>query len=92
MGRVVITHSTYLEGLIPWLKAISKINGIKTVIPGEIRRVKSHKEKLSLRISTKILGGYKVIARKASLAQEIFITTVIEKEILIREIEACRPK
>lgn len=40
MGRVVITHSTYIEGLIPVLKALAAQPGIDTITPAVICRVK----------------------------------------------------
>ena len=39
MGRVVITHSTYLEGLIPLLKQLAKDPQVVTVTPAVISRV-----------------------------------------------------
>ena len=40
MGRLVITHSTYLEGLIPCLKKLSRVPEIDTITPAVISRVK----------------------------------------------------
>ena len=75
MGRVVITHSTYIEGLIPILKKLALNEGIKTVTPGIISKVRGRSSKLIIRISVITIGGYKAIARKGQSAQEIFITT-----------------
>ena len=44
MGRVVITHSTYLEGLIPLLKRLAKDPQVVTVTPAVISRVKGRFE------------------------------------------------
>ncbi len=82
MGRLVRTHSTYIEGLIGCLILLSKFKEIKTVIPGEIKMGKGKSEKLLLRITTRIKGGHKVIARKGNSIQEVFITTDISKEQL----------
>ncbi len=82
MGRVVITHSTYLKGLIPHLKKLVLESGIKTITPGKISRVKGRSDTLQLRITTSIRGGYKLIARKGSSAQEIFIVTTLSEEEL----------
>ena len=57
MGRVVITHSTYLEGLIPLLKQLAKDPQVVTVTPAVISRVKGRCQGLKLRISTPITGG-----------------------------------
>jgi hypothetical protein len=40
LGRVVITHSTYVEGLIPWLKSLACEKGIQTITPAVINRVR----------------------------------------------------
>jgi hypothetical protein len=75
MGRVVITHSTYLEGLIPLLRQLAQQKGIDTVTPAVICRVKGRAAKLRLRVSAPIMGGYKLVARRGNSAQEVFVTT-----------------
>ncbi len=57
MGRVVITHSTYLEGLIPLLRQLAKADGIDTVTPAVISRVRGRSPSLRLRVSAPIRGG-----------------------------------
>ncbi len=75
MGRIVITHSTYIEGLIPVLKKLASHEKIKTVTPAIISKVRGRSSKLIIRVSVIITGGFKAIARKGQSAQEIFITT-----------------
>ena len=75
MGRLVLTHSTYINGLIKRLRLINQSSKIKTITPGEIKTTKGRSEVLRLRISTKIKGGYKIIARKGTSVQEVFIVT-----------------
>ncbi len=75
MGRVVITHSTYIEGLIPVLKKLACNKRIKTVTPAIISKVRGRSSKLIIRVSVMTIGGYKAIARKGQSAQEIFINT-----------------
>ena len=75
LGRVVITHSTYIEGLIPILKKLASNERIKTVTPAIITKVRGRSSKLIIRVSVITMGGYKAIARKGQSAQEIFITT-----------------
>ena len=75
MGRVVITHSTYIEGLIPVLKKLATNKKIKTITPAIISKVRGRSSKLIIRVSVITIGGYKAIARKGQSAQEIFITT-----------------
>ena len=75
LGRVVITHSTYIEGLIPVLKKLASHEKVKTVTPAIISKVRGRSSKLIIRVSVITIGGYKAIARKGQSAQEIFITT-----------------
>ena len=87
MGRLVITHSTYLEGLIPLLRRLAQIPGIETVTPAVISRVRGRCTGLRLRVSTPITGGHKLVARRGSSAQEVFVTTVWSREQLQSELE-----
>lgn len=75
LGRVVVTHSTYIEGLIPILRRLASNEKIKTVTPAIITKVRGRSSKLIIRVSVITMGGYKAIARKGQSAQEIFITT-----------------
>jgi hypothetical protein len=87
MGRVVITHSTYIEGLIPLLKQLAQDPGISTVTPAVISRVRGRSAQLSLRVSTPIKGGHKVNARRASTAQEVFVVTSLSREALQQRLD-----
>ena len=82
MGRVVITHSTYIEDLIPLLRRLAQQNGIETVTPAVINRVRGRSTCLRLRISTPISGGFKLVARRGTSAQEVFVVTDREREDL----------
>ena len=82
MGRLVITHSTYLEGLIPVLEVLAKHPAIDTVVPAVISRAKGRSPELRLRISAPVRGGYKVVARRGSSAQEVFVVTRLERGAL----------
>ncbi|MAN19944.1 uncharacterized conserved metal-binding protein (DUF2103) [Synechococcus sp. A18-25c] len=91
MGRLVITHSTYVEGLIPWLKVLAKDPEIQTITPGVISRVRGRCSGLQLRVSTPVCGGYKVMARRGTTAQEVFVVTQLEREELLKRIDHCSP-
>ena len=91
MGRLVITHSTYVEGLIPWLKVLAKDPEIQTITPGVISRVRGRCSGLQLRVSTPVSGGYKVMARRGTTAQEVFVVTQLEREQLRKRIDHCSP-
>ncbi|WP_269622970.1 DUF2103 domain-containing protein [Prochlorococcus marinus] len=80
MARIVKTHSTYLEGLLKVLEKISQEGSIKTIIPGEIKRIEGHKEKLELKVFRKTISGYMVKARKGRSLQEVYIITNIKKK------------
>ncbi len=82
MGRLVITHSTYLEGLIPLLQRLAAQSGVDTVTPAVISRVRGRSEGLRLRVSTPIIGGYKVMARRGGSVQEVFVITRWSREEL----------
>ena len=82
MGRIVITHSTYIEGLIPVLKKLANNENIKTVTPASIFKVRGKANNLTIRISVSTISGYKAIARKGQTAQEVFISTEISRKDL----------
>ena len=87
MGRLVINHSTNIEGLIPILKKLALNINIKTVTPAAISRARGRSSKLILRLSVKTINGYKAIARKGKSAQEVFISTDLSKDDLKQIIE-----
>ena len=87
MGRLVLNHSTNLEGLIPILKKLALNVNIKSITPGVISRVRGRSSKLVIRISVKTINGYKAIARKGKTAQEVFISTELSKDELKKIID-----
>ncbi|MAR08310.1 MAG: hypothetical protein CL862_14605 [Cyanobium sp. NAT70] len=91
MGRVVITHSTYLEGLIPWLKALSNEASIQTITPAVISRVRGRSNGLQLRVSVPIRGGFKLMARRGTSAQEVFVVTTMDRDGLQKLVNLHRP-
>ena len=82
MGRLVLNHSSNIEGLIPILKKLALNINIRTVTPAIISRVKGRSSKLIIRLSVKTISGYKAIARKGKTAQEVFISTDLSKDDL----------
>jgi len=74
-----MTHSTYVEGLIHLLRRLAEIRGVDTVIPAVLSRVRGRSPSLSLRISTPIRGGYKLVARRGAMAQEVFVVTALSR-------------
>jgi len=82
LGRLVLNHSSNIEGLIPILKKLALNINIRTVTPAIISRVKGKSSKLIIRLSVKTISGYKAIARKGKTAQEVFISTDLSKDEL----------
>ena len=82
LGRLVLNHSTNIEGLIPILQKLALNINIKTVTPAAISRVRGRSSKLIIRLSVKTINGYKAIARKGNTAQEVFISTELSKDEL----------
>ena len=82
MGRLVLNHSTNIEGLIPVLQKLALNINIKTITPASISRVRGKSSKLVIRLSVKTINGYKAIARKGRTAQEVFISTDLSKDDL----------
>ena len=89
MGRLVLNHSTNIEGLVPILKKLALDLHIKTITPAVISRVKGRSSKLVIRLSVKTINGYKAIARKGKTAQEVFISTDLSKDQLKKIIDIC---
>ena len=87
MGRVVITHSTYIEGLIPLLRRLAEAPGIETVTPAVITRVRGRSPSLRLRVSVPISGGHKLVARFGSSVQEVFVVTDWPREQLQQHLD-----
>lgn len=67
MARLVLNHSTHVPGLIPVLERLTKVEGIQTITPGVIGRVKGHIPRMQLRISVPIRGDLKLLLDKAKL-------------------------
>ena len=88
MGRVVITHSTYVEGLIPLLRKLALHPQVDTVTPAVISRVRGRSQGLQLRISAPLMGGWKLVARRGSSAQEVFVVTELDAAELEQAIGA----
>ena len=82
MGRLVLNHSSNIDGLIPILQKLALNTNIKTITPAAISRVRGKSSKLIVRLSVKTINGYKAIARKGKTAQEVFISTDLNKDEL----------
>jgi len=92
LGRLVLNHSTNIEGLIPVLQKLALDINIKTITPAVISRAKGRSPKLTIRLSVKTINGYKAIARKGKTAQEVFISTDLSKDELKKVINIYNKK
>ncbi len=91
MGRLVKNHSTHIEGLIKWLKKIAKSDEIKTITPASLSKTNGRGENLDLKITVKTKEGYKLLARKGKLVQEVFMVTNLDKTEITEIIEKTNP-
>ena len=92
MGRLVQNHSTNIEGLIKWLKKIAEIDEIKTITPASLSKTNGRGENLGLKVTIKTNEGYKLLARKGKLVQEVFLVTSLDEKEIIEIIEKTNPK
>ena len=91
MGRLVQNHSTNIEGLVKWLKKIADNQFIKTVTPASLAKTKGRGEGLVLKVTVKTNEGFKLLARKGTLVQEVFIVTCLPEKELKKLIEETNP-
>ena len=91
MGRLVKNHSTNIDGLIKWLKRIAEVKEIQTVTPACLSRAKGRGEKLILKVTIKTTEGFKLLARKGKLVQEVFLVTRLDETELKKIIEKTNP-
>ncbi len=91
MGRLVQNHSTNIEGLIKWLKKIAENKEIKTVTPASLSKTNGRGEKLLLKVTIQTNDGYKLLARKGKLVQEVFIVTGLDKKQIKDLVESTNP-
>ena len=92
MGRLVQNHSTHIEGLIKWLKKIAESDEIQTVTPASLSKTNGRGENLSLKVTIKTNEGYKLLARKGKLVQEVFLVTSLGESELKEIIKNTIPK
>ncbi len=91
MGRLVQNHSTNIEGLIKWLKRLAEFEEVKTVTPASIFKTNGRGEQLALKITVKTNEGFKLIARKGTLVQEVFIVTRLDRTDITELINRTNP-
>ena len=80
MGRLVQNHSTHIEGLTKWLKRIAESQYVKTITPACLSQTNGRGEQLILKVTIKTNDGFKLLARKGKLVQEVFLVTSLDKK------------
>ena len=91
MGRLVQNHSTHIEGLIKWLKRIAEEEEVKTVTPASLSKANGRGERLGIKVTRKTKEGFKLLARKGKLVQEVFLVTCLDEKEIKEVIEKANP-
>ena len=81
-ARLVLTHSTYCEGLLPVLKKLSEQDGIRTLTPARFFRFKGRRDHFQLSIRGQTRSGFRLVGRKGTTAQEVFCVTNLDHKAL----------
>ncbi len=80
--RLKVEHSI-IEGLRRVLERLLRDNpGIRSVIPGVIRKVRDAKGPPAIHVTVPTPNGWKAIALSAGARQELFVSTAMEKQAL----------
>ena len=92
-GRLVLNHSTNLEGLVPVLRKLIEHDEIAKLVPARIHHTRAPSRRgLKIGITTEVPGGYKMIARAQSSAQEVFVTTGMDATALAQAVDDVVPQ
>jgi len=78
--KIVLNHSTHIPGLLPMLSRLIAMveqneHSVSTVVPGRVSQSNGRSVPLSFRVTTSVKGGWKIVARKSSMVQEVFFVT-----------------
>jgi hypothetical protein len=87
-GRLKVKHSI-IDGVRDLLERLLADNPatIRSVIPGVIRPVRAARGKVKVRVTVPTQNGWKAIALSAGARQELFISTSLSQEVLVRALE-----
>jgi hypothetical protein len=86
-GKLKVEHSI-INGLRPVLERLLRdFPEIRSVIPGVIRPVRDAKGMPVIRVTVPTTNGWKAIALSAGARQELFLSTILDKEELEKIIE-----
>mmetsp|Transcript_5332 Transcript_5332/g.10867 ORF Transcript_5332/g.10867 Transcript_5332/m.10867 type:complete len:96 (+) Transcript_5332:106-393(+) len=82
IGKVVLNHSTHVEGLTSVLHRLASRFPDLTLIPGRIATSRGRHEGFDLKITTPTPQGFKLVARRGKTAQEVFVVTTLNRDEL----------
>lgn len=71
--RGVKRQHDIIDGILPILEKIAKIDGVKKVIPAKIFYSPNRSIRQTLKIQREIVSGFKLMAHSKGAIQEIFI-------------------
>ena len=74
------------------MKKIAERDEIKTVTPASLSKTNGKGENLVLKVTVKTNEGYKLLARKGKLVQEVFLVTSLSESGIREIIEKTNPK
>ena len=87
-GKLKVEHSI-LDGVRAMLERLLAVNpGIRSVIPGVIRRVRDARGPVKVHVTVQTSNGWKAIALSDGARQELFISTPMSREELERAFAA----
>ena len=73
-ARLVLTHSTHADGLLPALRRLASIPRLRTITPARLATARCASARLALKVTTATPSGAKLLARKGTQVQEVFLT------------------
>lgn len=95
MARLVHNHSSIAPGLAPVLKRLAeRLPNDDTVTPGRLAKTRGTAEhfRLTFGASGPELYGFKLIARKGKLTQEVFVSSKLTMEEMEAHVRWCVEK
>ena len=85
--KLKVEHSI-IDGVREVLERLLAENpAVRSVIPGVIRPVRDARGKIKVRVTVPTQNGWKAIALSAGARQELFISTDMPREELVRALE-----
>ena len=70
----MLTHSTHADGLIPALQILTPLPNLRTITPARLATSRCGTSGLLLKVSTVTPSGAKLLCRRGTQVQEVFMT------------------